>query len=1413
VSTVSVGNVVVEIGAKVDGLRAGLNAATNDVKSTVNSIKSLFGALGAVASVRYFAGLTKEIIDTLDHFNDLRRVTRLEIETLAGLDLLAKQTGTSLDATAKGVSELSRRMAENRAEFKRMGIDADDPLEAFKQLSDQFVRLGSDKERDVLANNALGKSWRELVPLLSEGGAKIQEVVDRGARLSSVTTEMAEKADAYNDNVALLKTMTGAWAVSITGMLLPALSGASEWLLRLIDSQTWIEQKTALATEKIRDQTKALNEMAASGVARDIQATYQKIQETEAVIAGLQSQFGKAGPGFHNFLKGFKADELEVAKSELAELVEHFDLAQKRLADLKSGTTGTGDATVVYSEQLQKLLDGLEQEHVMLQKNAREQAMYRAELQATALDATPEAIAKARELAAANYDLAESQRAAKGPAVDVIDYDAGMRAWVDYYNDLDSERRKRQETQRKDEQRWLEERNRSMADSARERLEQEADVWRGVDDVARKTFASILDGGRDLSDRLTDALRNGFFAFLYEMTVKKWVVNIAASVGGDAVARQAFGSAAGGAIGVGAAGLAGGGGLLASGSQFLGGLTGGAIGTNSMLATGASSVGAGINGLLTAIPGWGWALAGVAALNAAFAKKETPSWNAGFLTDPNTPLGKSGKSFQTEAFASGFAPVGFYRRASQSEADQVIDVFRSLDKSVFDLAAAAGLRVSASGIRGLNETLLPGTSGTVFGAGGEDGRPGMTIEQQMSLYVRQLLESLSGQLDGQKLSEILGAGDAAAMLVKLEEALAPLAQVASATGTALKSSADILQERLDLQKRLDGVTLTNTQLLERQRNALDESNRALFDQIQSLAALEAVTKAEASLASAQAGVRAALRAVGDEVRALQDAANDSAADLADAQQRVNELNREAAEELRAFGKTIDEFLATLGPASQGMSVGALKAQLSATSALATAGDKDAQAKLISQAQMVLKAAEEGSATRADYFRTEAFVRNTLVAVRDALMPGSTETVGLTPLEQAQLDEAAALVANTAAQTAYSNALAATSNLVLAQAGPLAGLVVALTNLGAANSELTAAQRALAAAQEDAGISANDAATAFALTATEATLLATVLGLTGESAQGLIDTLTDPEDAVGAFLSALGDLSPEQIGLFMGHIGEEQVAAFMGAIEPAQIEAFLGAIAPDQITAFLGAIGDEQIALFLGRVSADEITRFLGTITPEQVEAFLGGLGADAVALMFDGANPALLTQISGMFVGVGSLISNEVRAAFQAANDANYTQYSPAQILNYSMSNKLGQGPSTEYIVQAMYAAAMAKNADPIAVGAAFGKTAAETLQLMHEAGIPGYATGGYHGGGLRLVGENGPEIEATGPSRIYSASQTKQLLAPDNAPLIAELRALRAVVATLQQPMQETANATTRSKDLAEQTILGGLTVKTEAA
>jgi hypothetical protein len=92
---------------------------------------------------------------------------------------------------------------------------------------------------------------------------------------------------------------------------------------------------------------------------------------------------------------------------------------------------------------------------------------------------------------------------------------------------------------------------------------------------------------------------------------------------------------------------------------------------------------------------------------------------------------------------------------------------------------------------------------------------------------------------------------------------------------------------------------------------------------------------------------------------------------------------------------------------------------------------------------------------------------------------------------------------------------------------------------------------------------------------------------------------------------------------------------------------------------------------------------------------------------------------------------------------------------------------------------------------------------------IPKFAAGGMHAGGLRLVGENGPELEATGPSRIYNANQTAAMLGGGGA-VADEIRALREEVAMLRYEARATAVNTSKTHRLLDDVTQGGTTIRT---
>lgn len=103
-------------------------------------------------------------------------------------------------------------------------------------------------------------------------------------------------------------------------------------------------------------------------------------------------------------------------------------------------------------------------------------------------------------------------------------------------------------------------------------------------------------------------------------------------------------------------------------------------------------------------------------------------------------------------------------------------------------------------------------------------------------------------------------------------------------------------------------------------------------------------------------------------------------------------------------------------------------------------------------------------------------------------------------------------------------------------------------------------------------------------------------------------------------------------------------------------------------------------------------------------------------------------------------------------------------------------------------------------------------IAAISGASIPAFASGGSHLGGLRLVGERGPELEVTGPSRIYSASQTAGMLGGDGE-MLQELRALRQEVAGLRAEAQATAGHTSKTARLLDRAMPDGDALSTRIA
>ena len=103
---------------------------------------------------------------------------------------------------------------------------------------------------------------------------------------------------------------------------------------------------------------------------------------------------------------------------------------------------------------------------------------------------------------------------------------------------------------------------------------------------------------------------------------------------------------------------------------------------------------------------------------------------------------------------------------------------------------------------------------------------------------------------------------------------------------ALRDQITVLNERTSLQDQLDALTMTSAELLSKQRGALDESNRALFDSIQ-------LRKSEAAAIASASKLRSD---TASEVGKSADGAMSAVQRAVDAQRKIIQVARNAASE-------------------------------------------------------------------------------------------------------------------------------------------------------------------------------------------------------------------------------------------------------------------------------------------------------------------------------------------------------------------------------------------------------------------------------------------------------------------------------------------------------------------------------------
>jgi len=380
----------------VDKAVADLNRFQSNADRISAGVTKAFSALGVGLSVAAFGSFIKSTIDAQDRLGDLSEATGISVEKLSGLSLAAKQSGSDLDGTAAAINKLAVNMGKNSEKFAALGITAKDPLKAFGQFADVFNQIEDPQKRAALGAAALGKSWQDAAPLLSEGSKKMNEMIKKGAALSGVTKESAKRADEFNDRLAELETRAGSWGVKIADPLVKGLlniaqefdkakSNGEKFKALLANWPTSVKDKLGIGKEWEGSTGKLGREWAGSvGQASNRPVASPTKKAVDDFIgnssSGAASAADKVKATYDNLIKSIR-EKISVQDAELNSTFKLTDAAKEYAKFLSNVVDGTLKLSPKQLTELAPMWDEFLRKADALQSKQRDIATAAARLQ------------------------------------------------------------------------------------------------------------------------------------------------------------------------------------------------------------------------------------------------------------------------------------------------------------------------------------------------------------------------------------------------------------------------------------------------------------------------------------------------------------------------------------------------------------------------------------------------------------------------------------------------------------------------------------------------------------------------------------------------------------------------------------------------------------------------------------------------------------------------------------------------------------------------------------------------------------------------------------------------------------------------------------------------------------------------
>jgi hypothetical protein len=575
----------------VQQVESGLNRVQN---LAGGAAKALAGIAGGVFSAAAFSGWIKGAIDAADETNKLTQKTGLLAEQVAGLKL-AFELGGAGDAFATAMARLAKEAVGGNKAFAAMGVavtDASGKLKSTRDLigevADKFAGYEDGLEKTALAMQLFGKAGADLIPVLNGGAKSFGEMDAKAKELGlTISGEMAAASEKFNDDLDLMRARLDGVAISLAGPILSGLNGLiakfqegareGQSFLTTLLKQTEIarllgQNKIANPYTDTRVELERVNSALASGKL-NVTQTYALEQKRAELAKQMAGYLG----GTANNRQGAE-DPTNIMRRGVAPIVPDGGSARTpRAARTRVDNTAEKEMAEQRKREFEviKLRNELvgkawEEEQKQLQAASEAYAGLIEQRQAQA-QSVQEAAESQRllneEFGLEGMALLELQNARLLDAAAALDRRAALAQDVDLSGALsESYQAEAQALRDLAAAKMTAETQRAQKTAVDKQRREYEQLWQGVESFAENAFMDVALNGESAFKRIGESLKREVLQALYEMTVKKWIFQIAGISGGAggggvdwiSVAQSAYAKYSGGAGGAagGAAGAA-----------------------------------------------------------------------------------------------------------------------------------------------------------------------------------------------------------------------------------------------------------------------------------------------------------------------------------------------------------------------------------------------------------------------------------------------------------------------------------------------------------------------------------------------------------------------------------------------------------------------------------------------------------------------------------------------------------------------------------------------------------------------------------------------------------------------------------------------------------------------------------------